>query len=608
MECNWIDRFAEVWKQFKERVFNSEVKILDREEVSVWEDLFIGKILPHLEREGCLVIAIAGGTNTGKSTITNVLMKKEITATDYKAAATKRPVLIASERKARECLNNSMFLEFEAVRMENKEEAIAPSLPNNILLVKEEESLPDTYLYLDTPDIDSIAKEHWKIAEKIVSAGDIIVAVISDSKYKDDAVVKFFRRALEEGKIVIPIMNKVERDNPKYHQIAEEQIKDFLKEIGIQENYPCFYFPRWPYGENILEKPIKSFTDTVPDLREYIHSFPVQETKAQIMKKTIQRFEEELGRWYQNIFIESLNHLIFKVRYFEDYLENRIVKEKFVPFQGLRLLEDINYELRRQIGYFKYLIFFPTHIFLGHRSSFAKVIKDKEKTEIEIKQKHRWMIEECFNAFLDCLLKSELIAEMGPLGEKINERLHKLHTRREVLLQKIITEMEPLLSMKLEWMQKEIENIVSDILSSLNLYSLYGKRVLSLLLLGTGLISIVYGMPYMGPWVEILAGGGILSSAVFIDRIGHKEFQASINLLYEKWVLSKQAELTQILKAEVLEDVFQDIYKYIDFAEQFEEEVQKIFNDKFSLLGKGIKNLPTEDRVNPREDRVVEKH
>lgn len=606
MECNWIDRFAEVWKQFKWQVSNLEIEIPTSEEVSAWENLFMGKIVPHLEREGCLVIAVAGGTNTGKSTILNVLLKKELTATNPYAAATKRPVLIASEKKARECINNNSFLEFEAMQMEKKEEAISESLPKHILLVKEEKSIPDTYLYLDTPDIDSIAKEHWEIAEKIVSAGDIIIAVTNDTKYKDEAVIKFFRRANEDGKIVIPVMNKVETDNPKCLQIADIQIKDFVSLVGIDKSLPCFYLPRCPYGEDILNKPIQPLGGTHSELREYIYSFPVQKTKAQIMQKTINKFEEEFEKWYQNKFVRLLRTFRSKVRFYEDYLENLIIKDKFIPFQGIQLLEEIKYELRKQIGYFKYFILFPASLFSGYHSEIKKLAQNKKGTEIEVKQKHNLMIEECFNTFLDWLLKSKFISEMGPVDKTINKRLHELHSNREILIKKIIIKMEPLLSVKLEWIQKEIEKIVSDFLNSPDLSGFYGKRILSFLLLGAGLFTIFWGMPYMGPWAEVFVGSGILSSSVLIETVEYKRFRKSINVLYEKWVMSKQKELYQILHEEVLQYVLQDVYSYINYAERFDEEVQKIFNGKFSLEEEK-EYTPIEASVHQLNEEIIER-
>lgn len=607
MKENWINELSGVWKRFKEQISELGLNILNEKDLSTWEKLFLGKLVPHLEREGCLVVAVAGGTNTGKSTILNVLMKKELTATAPYAAATKRPVIIASKQKAEQCLNNNMFLEFEARKMEDKGDAISESLPNHILLVKEEESIPDAYLYLDTPDIDSIAKEHWEIADKIVSAGDIIIAVTNDSKYMDEAVIKFFRRAYEEGKIVIPVMNKVDKDNPESLQIADKQIREFMKKVGMDENTPHFYFPRYPYNETYLNEPIHQLTGMNTELRDYIRSFPVQETKIKILEKTISRFKEEFKKWYQNKFTRLLSNFLFKINFCESYLGDTIVEKNFIPFRWIRFTEEIKYELRKHMGYISYFILFPTSIFSGYRSEVKKLEMHKEGIDIDIKQKHDEMIEKCFNELLDWLLKSEFISEMESVDVNINKKLHELHDNRDEIKKKIIKNIETLLSVKPEWLQQEIEKIVVDFLKSPNLKGFYGKRILSFLLLGAGLVSMVWGMPYLGPWAEFIAGGGMIGGSALIESVEYKRFQKSMNLLYGKWVKEKQRELQQILKEEVLQYVLHGVYQYINFAEQFDKEVQDIFNGELSLQGENIEQTQIEVSANLQNKDIMAK-
>ena len=604
---DWIDLLKSAWKRFKDNVSILDLNILKGEDLSAWENLFMGKLVPHLENEGCLVVAVAGGTNTGKSTILNVLMKKELTATDPYAAATKRPVIIASEQKAKQCLDNNLFLEFEARKMEDKKEAISESLPNHILLVKEEKSLPDTYLYLDTPDIDSIAKEHWEIADKIVSAGDIIIAVTNDSKYMDESVIKFFRRACEEGKIVIPVMNKVDRDNPESLQITDKQIREFMRKVEMDENSPHFYFPKYPYNENFLDEPIKPLTGSNMELREYIRSFPVQETKTKILEKTISRFKEEFIKWYQNKFEKLFKYSLSKIKVCEGYLRDTIIGKEFIPFRWIRMVEEIKYELRKQIGYVKYFFLFPTSIFSGYRSEMKKLEMNTEGVNKKIKQQHNEMIEKCFNELLDWLLKSEFISEIDYMDKNINKRLHELHNNRDALQKKIITRMETLLSIKPEWLQVEIEEIVDDFFKSPNLKGFYGKRIISFLLLGAGFVSMVWGMPYVGPWAELIAGGGMLGGSALIETIEYKRFRNSINSLYKKWIEEKQREFSQILKEEVLQYVLQDIYQYLNFAEQFDKEVQDIFNGEFPLQIENTEQAQIEANDNSQNKAIMEK-
>src|SRR3990172_9538067 len=58
-----------------------------------WIGLLVYKLVPHLAGEGCLIAAVTGGTNTGKSTIFNLLLKRRISPVMATAAATRRPVI-----------------------------------------------------------------------------------------------------------------------------------------------------------------------------------------------------------------------------------------------------------------------------------------------------------------------------------------------------------------------------------------------------------------------------------------------------------------------------------------------------------------------------------
>src|SRR5688500_7969433 len=68
-----------------------------------WRRLLRYKLLPHLGGQGCLVAAVAGGTNTGKSTVFNLLLGADTSPVRSTAAATCHPVLAGNERRFDEC-------------------------------------------------------------------------------------------------------------------------------------------------------------------------------------------------------------------------------------------------------------------------------------------------------------------------------------------------------------------------------------------------------------------------------------------------------------------------------------------------------------------------
>ena len=82
------------------------------------------------------------------------------------------------------------------------------SLPADVLFVTCEASLPDDLILMDTPDVDSIEKRNWEVSEHIRAAGDVLIAVLTAEKYKDERVVADFREAVASARGVIPVMNK----------------------------------------------------------------------------------------------------------------------------------------------------------------------------------------------------------------------------------------------------------------------------------------------------------------------------------------------------------------------------------------------------------------
>ena len=157
-----------------------------------WRNLLSYKLLPHFEGEGCLVAAVAGGTNTGKSTVFNLLLGRDISPVRNTAAATSRPVLAGNTPRYTQCLEGRLMPEFHAQPLEDPEVVIRSGSAPNALFAVREDSLPHRLVLLDTPDVDSIDQRNWEVADHIRAAGDVLIALLTGEKYKDDRVVQFF--------------------------------------------------------------------------------------------------------------------------------------------------------------------------------------------------------------------------------------------------------------------------------------------------------------------------------------------------------------------------------------------------------------------------------
>ncbi|HDP34086.1 MAG TPA: hypothetical protein ENN29_03135, partial [Candidatus Hydrogenedentes bacterium] len=149
-----------------------------------WRRLLQHKLAPQLSGDGCLVVAVAGGTNTGKSTVYNLLLGARKSAACSTAAATSSPVLTTSNSRHDAALRGSLLPEFIALALEAPENATRRDMPESTLWVAESPALPDSLALMDTPDVDSIERRNWLVADHIRAAGDVIVAVLTPEKYK----------------------------------------------------------------------------------------------------------------------------------------------------------------------------------------------------------------------------------------------------------------------------------------------------------------------------------------------------------------------------------------------------------------------------------------
>ena len=136
-----------------------------------WERQLAFKLAPRLSGEGCLIILVAGGTNTGKSTVFNMLAGADLSPVSPYGAHTKRAIAAANPRRYEECLQPGRLLPdaftpcpYDPAHPERLTENQGAPLS---LFVVQHDALPDRLILLDTPDIDSIVKENWDLAKAV---------------------------------------------------------------------------------------------------------------------------------------------------------------------------------------------------------------------------------------------------------------------------------------------------------------------------------------------------------------------------------------------------------------------------------------------------------
>jgi len=197
-----------------------------------WHGALFGKLRPQVSREPLLVVAVCGGTNTGKSLIANTLVGAEISRSLPEAARTRHPVASLPRGVAGRVPVAELFPGFVPVPWTGEDDALA-AVDENRLVWREDATgrQPDRLVLLDTPDIDGTLRENWQRAELVRDAADVLVAVLTQQKYNDAAVRDFFAAAARARKTVLVVFNMVAW--PQQRERLAGWLATFTAETGV---------------------------------------------------------------------------------------------------------------------------------------------------------------------------------------------------------------------------------------------------------------------------------------------------------------------------------------------------------------------------------------
>lgn len=199
-----------------------------------WFGPLFGKLRPQVSREPLLVAAVCGGTNTGKSLITNALVGATVSRSVAEAARTRHPVACLPTGLTARMDPAPLFPGFVLQAWADADDPLAAT-DQELLLWREVPSdcrLPPRLVLLDTPDIDGTLRDNWERAELIRDVCDVMIAVLTQQKYNDALVREFFREAAVAGKAMIVIFNMLEW--PRQRPLVAGWLATFAVETGVQ--------------------------------------------------------------------------------------------------------------------------------------------------------------------------------------------------------------------------------------------------------------------------------------------------------------------------------------------------------------------------------------
>ena len=165
-------------------------------------------IIPQLEADCPLLIAVTGGGSTGKSTIFNSLAGKKASAAHPRAGFTRRmvaaihPKVVADERKMA-----LLFERFRANARPRKLEAANEALQPRDPVYVECPDVPEHLVLIDTPDFDVGTREGFTnraSAKEILDVADAILYIATNATYNNKANTDFVREILPESSGAAP--------------------------------------------------------------------------------------------------------------------------------------------------------------------------------------------------------------------------------------------------------------------------------------------------------------------------------------------------------------------------------------------------------------------
>lgn len=148
-----------------------------------------GYLIPKLANPADpMTVVFAGPTGSGKSTLINSLTRLDLSSAGVIRPTTRRPVILCHPDRSDDYATID-GVECEVVSGE------APAL--------------EAMTLVDTPDIDSTARQHREMAERVIDGADVVVFIASALRYADDVPWQVLRRARARGAEVVHVLNRV---------------------------------------------------------------------------------------------------------------------------------------------------------------------------------------------------------------------------------------------------------------------------------------------------------------------------------------------------------------------------------------------------------------
>lgn len=169
------------------------------------------------------IVALAGGTGSGKSSTFNALSGLEFADVGVRRPTTVRTAACTWDSDATALLD---WIGVDSDRRISRDTALDGA----------EQAALKGLILLDLPDHDSIAEHHKEIVKKVLPLVDVLIWVIDPQKYADEALhAEFLREMVDARASMIVVLNQIDTVPSELRPALLADVFRLLEEDGLQE-------------------------------------------------------------------------------------------------------------------------------------------------------------------------------------------------------------------------------------------------------------------------------------------------------------------------------------------------------------------------------------
>lgn len=189
-----------------------------------------------------MLVAILGGTGTGKSTLMNRLLGARLSATSFRRTFTSGAVAVTANGAG--VPQNWLGLQQTVVAPENLP---ARGQADNLTIVREDRELTRQVTLIDTPDLDGDQPIHHAQADRVFRWAQALIFLVTPEKYQMTELLPYYRLARRYGVPSVFVMNKAD---------GLEVVQDYRKQIAERE-WPDPRVYAIPRDDALWEPPVE---------------------------------------------------------------------------------------------------------------------------------------------------------------------------------------------------------------------------------------------------------------------------------------------------------------------------------------------------------------